>query len=90
MIALDNTLGIMELLLKQNGARKQDLTEIMVGTLKLLGLIKCTDELDYDIDYWKATPELIRLAYQSESFLQQSRDALQKADHPDKGDSCDE
>jgi hypothetical protein len=90
MIALDDTLEIIELLLKQKKAGKQDVTEVMVGTLELLGLIQYGNESDDDIDYWKATPELTRLAYQSQEFLHQNRDALQKVDHPDKDDSSDE
>ena len=62
----------------------------MVGTLELLGLIEYGDESDDDIDYWKATPELTRLAFQSEAFLQQTKDALQKVGDPDKHDPSDE
>ena len=50
----------------------------MLRGLELVGLVRrCTDVCDNET--WKATPELMRLAYQSEEFLRENRLALGKA-----------
>jgi hypothetical protein len=59
---------------------RRDFTKLMgmLRGLELLGLVRCCTDIS-DNETWKATPELMRLAYQSEKFLRENRLALGKA-----------
>jgi hypothetical protein len=95
IVVLDDMLQIIAALLASKKV-ENNVTEIMLGTLELLGLIEldeegsCFEEACFEQDSWKATPELTKLAYRSEAFLRQNRSALKNVHGADRGSSPDD
>jgi hypothetical protein len=80
MTPLDSTLEIMLCLLASDEEKKREVMWPMVQTLRLLGLVQRSPEWStFDADYFTATPELIRLAYQSDEFLHRACDKVRRA-----------
>ena len=86
--SLDSFLDVMSTLLGLDGRIE---LVIMCETLCLLGLAKSAWRDDEPIIDYTATPELLRLAYQSEEFLGKNIQAIQKVRRKgDRSDSIDE
>ena len=50
----------------------------MCYMLSPIGLVECKGLDEYPINVVTASPELLRLAYQSEEFLRRNRQAIEK------------